>query len=144
MFSNLTGSFIGSSGVDWPWFYASALSTIWRMRNEWVFNQTPFSSQRIWSLMKSLGMEQKASSQTLHLSPTIQGDQPGIFYCRAFRRTFSSWVKPYSRWVKANVNSAVRSTLGASCGCVLHNSEGRWLKVFGRKGSLASANAVLS
>lgn len=143
--SNIMGGLSGSSDVDWPRFYVSALSAIWRMRNEWVFNHTPLSSQRIWGLLKLLGMEQKASTDALQPLHATQGQQPGTFECQAVHRASTNRVRPDFGWVKVNVDGAVSTTLGASCGGVIRNAEGGWLKGFSRNlGYLAFANVFLS
>lgn len=79
---NITGYLQGNCELDWPRFFAAALSAICRMRNEWVFNHTPFGSARIWSLLKSLGMEQRSlNSAFLASLHDVQGQHRGTFDC---------------------------------------------------------------
>lgn len=132
--------------MDWPRFYASALCAIWRMRNEWVFNQAPHSAARIWGLMKALGMAHLAVDGAM--GPPlrdIQGHHPGVFDCNRTSTANLRWVAPEPGWMKANVDGAVSFELHASCGGVIRDSAGRWFKGFSRNlGQLDSANVLFT
>ncbi|XP_057444772.1 uncharacterized protein LOC130737018 [Lotus japonicus] len=144
--ANISGQFQGRMGVEWPRFFASTLSAIWRMRNDLVFNHHPHSTARIWYFMRALGMEESTSSsvQAPSLS-TLQGQHQGIFDCSPTRNTLSGWIKPDAGWRKINVDGAMSYDRQASCGGVIRDEMGRWLRGFSWNfGTFSSANVCLT
>lgn len=116
------------------------------MRNEWVFNHTPFGSARIWSLLKSLGMEQRSlNSAFLASLHDVQGQHRGTFDCSPPHRAVTGWLKPDVGWVKVNLDGAVSSSLASGCGGVICNAGGNWVKGFSRNlGTMATTNTFLT
>lgn len=80
--------------------------------NAFVFNQAPCSASRIWSFMKSLGMEQQTMTSTM--APAllqVHGQANGVFDCSPSRPIDTGRVPPDAGWKKLNVDGAVNVNL---------------------------------
>lgn len=134
-----------NSGLDWPQFFSSALSVIWRMRNDFVFNSTPRNPTRIWGFIRALGMEEIATDTSLGSSfSSLQGQLVDMFAGSSSRNSLHRWDKPPEGWVKQNVDGALRSDLLGSCGGVLRDADGVWKLGFSRNlGDVSYPNVFL-
>lgn len=60
-------------------------------------------------------------------------------------RIDAGWIKSDPGWVKVKVNGAVSSSLVSSCGGVIRDAEGKWVKGFSRNlGTMATTNVFLT
>lgn len=116
------------------------------MRNDLTFNQVPHSSVRVWSLLKSLGMEQLgALPSTSPLASYATQSQPGVFDCSPGNTSTTSWINPDTGWFKVNVDGALSAMFSASCGGVIRDASGNWVKGFSRNlGIFSSAKVFLT
>lgn len=127
--------------LDWPRFFGSALSAIWRARNDMVFSGTPHTVSRIWGFIRALGMEDIVNEATL--GPWLS-QQPDDFARRPCGSRTQQWRRPPEGWLKFNVDGALSSSCQASCGGVVRDGLGIWKLGFSHNlGDLTYSNVFV-
>lgn len=128
MAGNISAKFMASSGLDWPRFFATSLSSIWRTKNELVFSDTPHTPSRIWGFIRSLGMEDFVVEATLGPSlNTVQCQPINCFTGRREGSRIARWAKPPAGCLKVNVDGALIATCEPAVGPgVLRDETGAW------------------
>lgn len=96
-------------------------------------NDVPHNHSKIWGFIRSLGMEHQAAEATLGSSLSgLQGQQLGVFSRGSARINNVRWSNSETGWFKANVDGAVDANYMASCGGVIRDSNGSWVRGFSR------------
>lgn len=121
--NNLQGKdpFTTSVSLPWQMTFVVACWTIWRERNNVVFNQKNRDPQQI--VFGIYHQAHEINNNNLKLSKLGLGKV----------ETLIGWSFPQDEWVKCNVDGACKGGGAATgCGGVLRDNSGRWLLGFHR------------
>ena len=96
---------------SWPQFFVSILWTIWKHRNEEIFQNQEFNAYRVWINAFTLTMDLQIQEGQC---PTLGDPLNGL------------WVKPPPSYLKLNVDGGFRDGKAVYCG-VLRDDMGQWI-----------------
>ncbi|KAF7837882.1 ribonuclease H [Senna tora] len=116
---------LGVFDLSWKEVFATTCWSMWRRRNEQVFNQRDFSvTDPVFTILQQVRMASEAYRDVLSTSRSF----PSRSGCLV------RWSHPEEEWLKVNVDGACKSstTERASCGGVIRDHEGRFLLGFAK------------
>ncbi|KAF7842172.1 putative non-LTR retroelement reverse transcriptase [Senna tora] len=128
---NMTRKF-GVFELEWKEVFATACWSIWRWRNEQVFNQRDgLPSDPVFTILHRVRMASEAAFDVLNSGKGPPCRVDGIV----------KWKHPETDWVKVNVDGACKIGYDrAACGGVIRDSEGRFIAGFAK--NLGSCDAL--
>lgn len=103
--------------LEWNIKFAMACQSIWRWRNEAIFEQVQLDEAvKVGCIIRSF--EETVAAFSRRVSVVSERRQPNV----------PGWVKPTGGYIKLNVDGAVNESTGrASIGCVVRDTRGRWV-----------------
>ncbi|KAF7830028.1 hypothetical protein G2W53_012361 [Senna tora] len=131
---NLTNNLSNARGINWNCFFSITMWSIWKQRNESVFNGTQSSAL---SLSPSIKAQYKDFMNVTSLKHRLPLNQCPL------DRPEPSWAPPGIGWYKINVDGSFKDESNdITCGGVIRDHEGKWIGGFMKK--LGKGNILLA
>ncbi|KAF7824308.1 hypothetical protein G2W53_022452 [Senna tora] len=122
---NLTSHLSIEKGLNWNCFFSFAIWSIWKQRNESVFNEVRNSAI---TLIPSIKAQYYEFMNVLSLKSIGSLNQNSLW------RAPPIWSPPDTGWCKINVDGSFNEdSNNITCGGVIRDHEGKWIRGFSKK-----------